>query len=237
MEGLGFTSKSFGKGTHDVYFKEPVLNFEMHRVLFAPAAAHDFSEYYRNVEERFLGDGYEKHFSTEDFYLYFLAHEYKHYAGGGTGLRSLLDTYVLLTKTSPDTAYVAAEAQKLGLTEFEASNRSLAFHLFGKGELTEQDREMLAYYLSSGAYGTMTNQVRNRMKNNRWTKLEYMLHRLFLPVSKRNSEYATYAGAYPFFYKYKILLPVLFVYRAVRAVFSGRLRAELSALRTVRKKK
>ena len=31
-----------------------------------------------------------------------IVHEYKHYSGGGTGLRSLLDTYVYLRKVPLD---------------------------------------------------------------------------------------------------------------------------------------
>ena len=34
LESLGYTTESFGKGNHDVYHKEPVSNFEMHRDLF-----------------------------------------------------------------------------------------------------------------------------------------------------------------------------------------------------------
>ena len=31
---LGFTCEHYGKGNHDVYFKKPVSNFEMHTALF-----------------------------------------------------------------------------------------------------------------------------------------------------------------------------------------------------------
>ena len=65
-----------------------------------------------------LGDGFEKHLSQEDFYLYVTSHEYKHYSAGGTGLRSVLDTYVYLQKAAPDMDYVTAEAEKLGMAEF-----------------------------------------------------------------------------------------------------------------------
>lgn len=52
----------------------------------------------RMSQARLLGDGYEKHFSREDFYIYLVAHEYKHYFLGGTSLRSLADTYIYLKK-------------------------------------------------------------------------------------------------------------------------------------------
>ena len=34
MESLGFSTKNFGRGTHDVYYRKPLCNFEMHRDLF-----------------------------------------------------------------------------------------------------------------------------------------------------------------------------------------------------------
>ena len=102
MERLGFSTEYFDEGNHDVYHKEPVSNFEMHRELFGPSHDEKLYEYYKDVQNRLLGEGYEKHLSPEDFYLYVTAHEYKHYTGGGTGLRSVLDTYVYLQKTKLD---------------------------------------------------------------------------------------------------------------------------------------
>ncbi len=235
MEGLGFSAEYFGTGNHDVYHKEPVSNFEMHRALFGPSHDEKLYEYYRNVKERLLGEVYEKHLSTEDFYLYVTAHEYKHYIGGGTGLRSVLDIYVYLQKEQLDMDYVATEAEKLGIAEFEAANRSLAQHLFSGGVLTEGDREILEYILSSGAYGTMVHRVENKMTRHGWGKLGYALNRFFVPVSRKNRDYAAYAGAYPIFYKYKILLLVLPFYRTFRAMNAGRFQAEAKALKNAKR--
>ena len=234
MEGLGFTTEHFGTSHHDVYHKEPVCNFEMHRMLFGPSHDEKLYEYYRDVEKRLLGDGYEKHLSPEDFYLYVTAHEYKHYTGGGTGLRSVLDTYVYLQKTKLDMDYVTAEAEKLGMAEFEAANRSLAQHLFSGGELTAADKEMLEYILSSGVYETIGHRVENMVTKRGYGKLGYALDRFFVPVSKKNKRYADYAGQYPFFYKHKILLPLLPFYRTIRAMKAGRFQAEAKALKNAK---
>lgn len=231
MEGLGFTAKHFGASNHDCYYKNPCLNFEMHRALFGPSHDEKLYTYYQHVEDRLVGDSCEKHFTPEDFYLYFLAHEYKHYAASGTGLRSLMDTCVYLNAMSLDMDYVAAEAEKLGIREFEEKNRSLSLHLFVGGELTDADLRMLDYILSSGTYGTMIHSVSNKLHKNRWTKLQYMLHRFFVPISRKNKDYAAYAGQYPFFYKHKILLPILPFYRTFRAMKEGRFYGEAKAIR------
>lgn len=231
MVEMGYDAEHFGTGNHDCYYKEPVCNFEMHRSLFGAGHDQRLQEYYQDIEKRLVGAGYEKHFMPAVFYIYMLAHEYKHYSAGGTGLRSILDTYVFLNKASLDTGYVEAEVKKLGIDSFEKENRSLAMHLFGGGELTAADREMLKYILSSGTYGTVIHSVENKMKKNGWSKIQYMLHRFSVPVSKKNKDYEIYAGAYPLFYKYKVLLPVLPFYRTIRSIRNGRFKSEANAIR------
>ncbi len=235
MEKLGFSVEHFGASNHDVYHKEPVSNFEMHTSLFGSSHDEKMYKYYTDVEKRLLGDGYEKHFSPEDFYIYMLAHEYKHYSMGGTGLRSILDVYVYLQKESLDMDYVATETEKLGIAEFEISNRSLAQHLFSGKELTDADKDMLEYVLSSSVYGTINHRVENKMRQNGWGKIKYALNRFFVPVSKKNKNYIAYSKYYPFFYKHKILLPLLPFYRVLRSLKSGRLIRELKALKQVKK--
>ena len=234
MEGLGFRTEDFGTSHHDVYHKEPVCNFEMHRMLFGPHHDEKLYEYYRDVEKRLIGDGYEKHLSPEDFYLHVIAHDYKHYSVGGTGLRPLLDTWVYLQKETLDMDYVTAEASRMGMAAFEAANRSLALHVFSGAELTEAERERLDCILSSGVYGSTVHRVENTMSKHGWGKIGYALNRFFVPVSRKNKDYTAYAGMYPLFYKYKILLPLLPFYRTIRAMKAGRFQAEAKAIKNAK---
>ena len=83
----------------DEYLKEPVYNFEMHGELFMEYQVGAMADYYRGIKSRMLKDDnneYGYHFSNEEYYLFMLAHEYKHFTDGGTGVRSLVDTYVFL---------------------------------------------------------------------------------------------------------------------------------------------
>ncbi len=232
MEGLGFSTKHFGAGNHDVYHKQPVLNFEMHTALFGPNHDQKLYEYYKDVEKRLIQrEGWERSFSHDDFYLYMLAHEYKHYAGGGTGLRSLVDTFVYLRLTKIDQDYVSTETEKMGIRDFEEKNRSLAMRLFTGGDLTAENREMLDYITASGTYGTMVHRVQNRMQAKGWGKFRYMLDRFSVPISRKNREYEDYAAQYSLFYRYKILLPVLPFYRTVRAIRGRRFGREAKAIK------
>lgn len=234
MEGMGFQTIKYGEGAvHDSYHKKPVFNFEMHRQLFGPEHGDSLYSYYRAVKERLVKDegnlcGW--HFSPEDFYLYMISHESKHYANHGTGLRSLLDIYVYLRKVSLNWEYVEEEAKELGLAEFEKQNRMLAMHLFDGEALTEEESKMLDYVYSSGTYGTLENGVKNGIQKNGGSAVRYALKRFFVPVSKKNPRYSAYARAYPQFYKYKILLPLLPLYRVIHSVRRGVFYAEAKAI-------
>lgn len=236
MEARGFNAKSYGHSHHDNYYKPPVYNFEMHRMLFGPAHGAVLEGYFRSTKERLIldeGKRFAFHFSDEDFYLYITAHEYKHYSGGGTGLRSLLDTYVYLKEKSDamDWNYIGIELDKLALQDFEGRNRSLALRLFSGEALTEQEQDMLDYVMSSGTYGTVQNRVKNKIAayGGRCGRLRYMLGRFLVPFRRSNEYYDGYAAAYPLFYRHKLLLPLLPFYRLCSRW--PRVKAELRALR------
>lgn len=237
MLSLGFTAESFGSGTHDVYFKQPVSNFEMHICLFSIAggSGSEKFDYYNDVKSRLVKDSANRfgyHFTNEDNYIYVVAHEHKHYAHGGTGLRSLLDIYVLLNhfKDKLDMQYITNECEKLGIADFERQNRALALHLFSGSKLTAEDKKLLRYIVFSGTYGTFDNVVSNRLSKNNGSKLRYVIDRLIIPMQSVKE-------FYPLFYKYKFLLPLLPFYRAARGltIHRTRLKAELKALIKQRK--
>lgn len=217
MESLGFSAgPSFGRGVHDHYFKPPVLNFEMHRSLFGVGHNVKFVEYYKDVKSRLIrneGSRYGYHFSDEDFYIYMIAHEYKHYSGSGTGLRSLLDTYVFLKKKGEglDWSHIAGELEKLDISAFEEQNRSLAMRLFSGDELTGADIEMLDYIASSGTYGTWANRAKNQVA--RKGRAGYLFSRMFLPLR-------TMKTLYPVLDAVPVLLPFCWIFRLVKALIT-----------------
>ena len=236
MLNMGFICKHFGKGNDDAYYKQPVCNFEMHYELFHAGHIGKLHEYYDDVKDRLIkddGNEYGYHFRIEDFYIYITAHEYKHFSGGGTGVRSLVDTYVFLHKFNDamDWDYIYAELEKLEIADYEKQNRELAVKLFRREKLTDTDKKLLDYYIFSGTYGTFENSVENNMERyGKGSKLRYILHRLFPTMN-------TVKALYPFFYKYKLLLPVLWVYRPVKGLIRNRERlfSELVSIMKSRK--
>lgn len=209
MESMGFVTVHFDRVVHDIYHKEPVCNFEMHRKLFDEAYGQRFCEYYRDIERLLIPDGdgtMGMHLRDEDFYVYLLAHEHKHYAAAGTGLRSLLDLYVFLQKKCEalDWTYIKGELEKLGLVSFERSNRELAMHLFGGGELTVADCEMLDYVVESGVYGTTEHNIANGVKT--YGSLGFLFRRAF-------PAYGEMSSMFPVLKRFPVLLPACWTVR------------------------
>lgn len=221
MLDMGFTCEHFGESNDDTYYKQPVCNFEMHNELFTGLHIGKLHDYYDDVKSRLIkddGNHYGYHFRDEDFYIYITAHEYKHFTCCGTGVRTLVDTYVFLRKfgDSLDWEYINAELQKLEIAEFERQNRELAMHLLARKKLTDEEKKLLNYYIFSGTYGTQENRVENYFQRyGNGSKLRYLLYRIFPP-------YTVMQYSVPWVKDRKLLLPAAWVYRIIRALLHDR---------------
>ena len=227
----GYTEAEKDDESHDAYSKRPVYNFEMHFSLHRPTAVPLFYEYYKNVKERLLtvddAHSMEYRFGNEDFYIYCLSHSYKHFICAGIGIRSLMDTYVYLEaqKDGLDWNYILRECEILGMTSYEESAKALAEKFFRKPgcteeELSEEERELAEFFLSSGSHGTAENRIVQKIrasakKDHSLTaagKFRYLLKRVFPDMDYIQKNY-------PFFCRYKIFLPFLVFWRGIRLLF------------------
>ena len=211
-------------GNHDAFQKQPIFNFEMHRTLFDRTSP--FLSYYKNPWKRAVRREENPHryeYSVEDQYLFITAHAWKHYDGGGCGIRTLADEAVYLQRQGGfmDWNYVEAEAEKLGLGEFEKALRRCAKHLLLEtGEAETEDWEMAYYMLGCGTYGTMDNRIMRTISrlqmetggDQKQAKKRYARNRIFLS-EEQLQEY------HPFFYHHKSLRWILPIYRTVRGMF------------------
>lgn len=220
MTANGYKAEAVGKSNHDVYKKPPVLNFELHTALFGESHDEKFYEYYCEPLRLMVkdeGNGYGYHFSDNDFYVYMTAHEYKHFSGGGTGIRSLLDCYVYVRAKELDFDYIGKQLETLGIADFEQKRRELALKVFENGDvsgLSEDEKELLHRYLYSGTYGTMENSIKSRIekqykKTGSRSKWTYVRSRVFPDLK-------TMTVACPFVNNNPLLYPAGFVVRAVR---------------------
>ena len=228
MKSRGYTPKGIGVGHHDDYQKPPVYNFEMHRYLFEEIHDANIADYYSDIKRKLVKDENKKygyHFTDEDFYIFMIVHESKHYSIGGTGLRSLLDCFVYLREKGDklNWDYINSELTKLGISDYEKKSRELSMKVFASSklpELSSEEKSELEYYLMSGTYGTTKNHTINKMKDfseksGSTSKFRYILKRIFPDLE-------FYKAYFPFFYKHKWLLPIGWFYRLFRGIFCKR---------------
>lgn len=246
MEERGYESSFIGQGHHDVYKKEPVFYFELHRLLYGEMHQEGWMEYYRNVKDRLIlnantSHGY--HFTEEDFYLHMVSHAYKHYTGSGTGLRTLLDFYAYLKNKEEklDFAYIEQECEVLKCAEFERLNRRLCRKIFSEetlsvresiwNRLEEEEVTLLEVYLTGGLYGTLERGLESRIrkfqkKSGSKSKVRYIMSRVF--------SVSSIYWHFPFVAKHKWLLPIACIGRIFKTLFDtqfrNRMRQELEML-------
>lgn len=228
----GYSIEIYGEGNHDVYYKAPVLNFEMHTELFSKSYNAEVYDYYLNLSDRLIPDDkmeYGYKFTDEDFYIYMTVHEYKHFSKGGTGVRSLADRYVFVTSKGNclDMRYIKKELTKLGIDTFEEKIKSLSEKVFSDPDgfdyenLSKEETDLLEYYLSSGAYGTtvhvISNELKRRAKNDKiliHIRLKYIMSRAF-PSADYIKKWCN--ACCPFLSKRTCFLPIAYIYRLVHA--------------------
>lgn len=233
MVKRGYLAKSYGEENHDVYIKEPIYNFEMHTSLFGEDHKKVWQDYYTDVKSRLIpvGNGTQEYrFSDDDFYIYLTVHAFHHYEDRGTGLRTLVDSYVYIWKKSMhlDWDYIRYECEKLGIDQFERGSRMLALKLWEphrEQNLTEEERQMFSYMTGAGIYGTQENRKVNQLKKmgngsvTGKTKMQYFFRRLF-PDREWFVRYkpvcARHPWIIPFYRIFRVFYGVTFGFRKMR---------------------
>ena len=107
--GMGYTCDMYDISHQDVYFKDPIYNIEIHTSLFDDGDGVTFYREYDNILDRTVtvDNEYARLMTDEDFYVYNVAHFAKHFQLGGSGIRSVMDMYIMKKSlTGMDMAYV-----------------------------------------------------------------------------------------------------------------------------------
>lgn len=225
----GYEVEIFQDCSHDVYQKKPVYNFEMHVSLFSESSYPKFAQYYGGLKDRLAlapGKKFEYIMSDEDFYLYILAHEYKHYSGNGAGLRALVDLFVYNQKRKDlNWEYLDVEVEKIGLSGFERIMRELSEKVFNIQKqataLTKREKRLLESLVFSSTYGSRKNFWYSYVKIAQETgkkiplkiKGRYLMSRLFpdrLFMELWCQEYEPYIA------QHQWLMPVAPIWRIVK---------------------
>ena len=191
MLELGYSLKSKGE-IHDVYYKKPFMNVQIHKQLFSEH--YLYSEYFSTIWETAVlktSCSFIYELTTEDFYIYMLAHIAKHYYQGGTGIRSVVDVWVYNKEYFKlmDWNYTENKLSKIGLLEFTNIIRDIGQDWIDDQCKDKSYEHVIKYILSSGIYGTLDSLVLNDIINETdmhdnldKIKCKYLLKRMFPPI-------------------------------------------------------
>lgn len=233
MAGMGYETVEFGQSNHDSYSKGCV-RVELHSALFSRLSKW-YAPYFEGMMERASPSPSNAFLllpDRTDFYLFNIVHFAKHFYGKGSGLRSLVDVFVMLRT---DGRQMTEEGQMLlksmGLEGFEARMSRLGDICFSqeRKELSEEEKEILDTLICAGTYGSPErrpwNQVRliqDRVKEDPGAgesessaRRRYFLSRVFL---RREAMEARY----PILKRYPGLLPVFWLVRGFKVVLYKR---------------
>lgn len=235
MKDLAYDATDVGlEDSHDVYEKKPYLEAEMHRRLLSPTEENHW--YIDDIWERLIpdkGNKYLMHMTWTDFYMFHLLHFEKHHSLGGSGIRYIVDQYILMTelKDEIDWEFVDQMLPKMEYVGFEKMCRGLADAWFGEGEMTDELEKQAEFLFDNGAFGkyeTLKEVFKERYKEEYNIKTEkgFFLRRMFM--ERERMEFI-----YPSIKKHGWLLPFCWIHRLFKAVLfkRGRVKMELDSFK------
>jgi hypothetical protein len=162
------------------------------------------------------------------FYFYHIAHMAKHLErGGGCGMRSFLDLWVLEHCVGHDKAAREELLLRGGLLPFASKASALTAAWFGDAPMTEESEGLLEFILRGAAYGSTTNRVEVGQATE-GGRASYLWSRIFV-------RYDVLKYRYPVLQKHRWLLPLMQVRRWCSLPFRGRMRRMRGELRAHRR--
>ncbi len=225
LSDLGY--EFYSESNHEFnYIKKPYMHIELHKYLI-PSYNEDLYQYF--------GDGWKKaqlcndnssryELSTEDNFIYLIAHFAKHYRDAGIGIKSVIDLWVYLEKyPNMNMEFIYLELDKLNLKTFFENILKLIRAWFADGQMDEVASMMTLFIINSNTFGTMKNQmsaksIRENKNIEDAQKFKY-LRNIFPNLEKMKL-------IFPILEKLPILLPFFWAFRVVRFVLFRRDRIE-----------
>ncbi len=223
MESLGYETMLYEELYDDVYYRRPFLNVEVHVALGEDGdAAHP---YFDAIWERAVQDGeyplrYEM--SPLDYYLYFVQHAVKHCKFHGTGIRTLIDFWVVRRTLLPtlDRAEVEAVLTEFGSLTFEREFYALSEVWFdgAAGDSFQNESMRRFLILEAGLYGNESNNLfhhvidESDLQQAHSNKRKFFLTNVFPPRERM-------AVKYPVLNRHPYLLVFCWIIRGTRALF------------------
>ena len=215
MLSLGYRQQGV-KGAKDMAFvKKPNLTVEIH---FELNYESDITyEYFVKLPEKLVKANENTKrlkMTDEDLFIYVTGHAAHHFLVAGTGIKSIIDDFILRKELLPfcDMHYIEKELKSAGIFEFSQNIKELSDFWFGGGEKAELTHEIESYIFKSGVFGTDELYYLNEMSPKRkkdGSRYLYIIEIKFLP-------YTSMTYLYPILKKAPFLLPLFWCIRLLK---------------------
>lgn len=177
-----------------------------------------FSSYFSEEKVKTNLD-YKNHVLNNEYNFGFLLVHYIKHLSSGEGIRGLGDFYLLLRDNHVDKNKVLEVVNELKLTEFFNKLLNLLYIIFNYDEIpftkVDNQDELISFIFASGTHGKANDfsAIEYQYKNSKKTKIGFIFSRIF--PSKN-----TMKVIYPILYKRIWLLPVCYLHRPLKLLFS-----------------
>lgn len=200
---------------HDVSLMTPSgVHVELHFDLMeddrlSEAAATILNEVWSHATPA-EGNKHRHELSDAMFYYYHIAHMAKHFYGGGCGVRSFADLWLLIHRKEYDAAAREALIARGNLTAFERTAVCVADAWFSGTELSETARDVAAYILRGGTFGVAENRTAVHRSRGE-SKFRYVTRSIFMPYEQLCAYYPSLKGRkwLTFFYQIRRIFRLL----------------------------
>ncbi len=166
---------------------------------------------------------YSRQFTPECHYVYVIMHMMNHFLVAGTGIRSIMDVWVMNNYYSHlwNREKIERILSDFGLYTFEKYALALADKWFDLADVKYIDRKLdqyvldkyESYILDSGTYGNSEHSISNKIdeKGGMGSRLIYLMKRAFPP-------YKIMKNVYPILGRLPLLLPFMYICRCFETV-------------------
>ncbi|MDO4835417.1 MAG: nucleotidyltransferase family protein [Clostridia bacterium] len=254
MKNMNYAPGVIGQGNHYEYLRDRFVKIEFHPELVSMGSDYGRTVFHKlHPEASTISSNmdiwshtipidnhkYARQLVPEYHYLYVIMHMFAHFLSAGTGIRSVMDVWIMnhYYCDSWDRRAIDALLSDYGLRTFEKYALALADKWFDLSDILDCsidiDQERLLhfedYILNSGTYGTIKNSIHRQLgfSTSVTSKGRYILSRFFLP-------YRDMKGLYPCLTKMPMLLPVMWVHHAFDGIINRR-KVIITKIKTVAK--
>ncbi len=177
----------------------------------------EYAEIYKDVFEMCTSNEenkYELSLSSEYLAVYNVTHQAKHFRKGGSGLRPLLDAYIIKERIGYDEETVLSLLEKIGLKKFYLGIMEYIYCIAENRQLSNDLKVLQSYIMLGGNYGSVTNKALLESVKQE-SKFKSFFKNAFPSFSQLK-------GSYKCLEKCTILYPFCIVARWFSAIFGKR---------------